>query len=404
MNRHCLISVFLPAYLLIQGSFESVLAQTPSPLTSDEVRAGVISEKLPAVSYTDVAWQQSIPHERRILLDETFAKVFIASKATGLSACVYSPNQGPWTGTLGVQDREAKAAIGADSRFHAGSIGKLVTSVLIQQLIEEGRFTRDTKLSHWLPEIKGSDKITIEHLLSHTSGLPGNLVEENPTKHEPLLQRVVESAQAGLQFPPGRSFSYSNPGYMALGLILEKEHGKPLAEIIDTQFIKKYGMAQSKGITRENRNDDLIHSTHQGRPGKDAIDYSSVGGTGSLASTPYDLARMLNRLLAGQMLKQETTQRMLSKMYPMQKQGQLYWGQGLMVLDTPLGRMFYLAGRIKGFGAMAGYLPQEDVFVSVMVNDDTQVEPVMFALLKALQPRKQDKRLISDRRDIRRVA
>jgi hypothetical protein len=56
-----------------------------------------------------------------------------------------------------------------------------------------------------------------------------------------------------------------------------------------------------------------------------------------------------------------------------------------MVLDTPLGRMFYLGGRIHGFGAMAGYLPARRTFVSVMVNDDTQVEPVMFGLVKALE-------------------
>ena len=352
-------------------------------LTAQEKQAGLTTETLPRVSFEETDYSRPLSAVRAQRLDSTFAALFQKSGATGLSACVVLPGEGAWRGAAGVEDA-AGAAITPHSRFHAGSVGKFATAVLILDLVQQRRLALDTPLRRWFPEIAGSDRITVDHLLSHTSGLTASVPDSGPLP--PPVARVKAAAATGLLFDPGHGFSYSNPGYMALGLILEKVHGRTLAEVIDSLFIHRLGLDDSGALTAANRDTLLIGSTHQGKPGRESVDYASPAGAGILASTPSDLVRALHQVLASRILEPATGARLVSRLYPMQPlPASLFWGRGLMVLDTPLGRMFYLAGRIKGFGAMAGYLPEHRLLVSVMVNDDHQVEPVMYGLVKTLE-------------------
>ena len=350
-------------------------------LTAQEKQAGLTTETLPRLSFDEAVYARPLSAARTQRLDSTFTALFRKSGATGLSACVVLPEEGSWRGAAGVE--EAATPITPHSRFHAGSIGKFATAVLILELAQQRRLSLDTPLRRWFPEIAGSDRITVDHLLSHTSGLTATVPDSGPLP--PVHARVTAAAAGGLLFDPGHGFSYSNPGYMALGLILEKVHGRGLAQLIDSLFIRRLGLGDSGALTAVNRDTLLIGSTHQGRPGRESVDYASPGGAGILASTPADLVRALHRVLGSDMLEPAIRARLVSRLYPMQPlPASLFWGRGLMVLDTPLGRMFYLAGRIKGFGALAGYLPGRGMLVSVMVNDDHPVEPVMYGLVKAL--------------------
>ena len=353
-------------------------------LTAQEKQAGLTTETLPRVSFDEADYSRPLSAVRAQRLDSTFAALFQKSGAMGLSACVVLPGEGTWRGAAGVKDAAGATPITPDSRFHAGSIGKFATAVLILELVQQRRLALDTPLHRWFPEIPGSDRITVDHLLSHTSGLTASVPDSGPLP--PPVARVKAAAATGLLFDPGHGFSYSNPGYMALGLILEKVHGRTLAEVIDSLFVHRLGLDDSGALTAANRDTLLIGSTHRGRPGRESVDYASPGGAGILAATPADLVRALHQVLGSDLLEPAIRARLVSRLYPMQPlPASLFWGRGLMVLDTPLGRMFYLAGRIKGFGAMAGYLPGRGVLVAVMVNDDHPVEPVMYGLVKALE-------------------
>ena len=353
-------------------------------LTAQEKRAGLTSEKLPRLAFDEAVYSRSLSGARCQRLDSTFAALFRKSGATGLTACVVLPEEGTWRGAAGVEDAASATPITPHSRFHAGSIGKFATAVLILELVQQRRLSLDTPLRRWFPEIAGSDRITVDHLLSHTSGLTASVPDSGLLPS--VAARVTAAAAGGLLFDPGHGFSYSNPGYMALGLILEKLHGRALADVIDSLFIRRLGLDDSGALTAANRDTLLIPSTHQGRLGWESVDYASPGGAGILAGTPADLVRALHQVLASKMLEPAVGARLVSRLYPMQPlPASLFWGRGLMVFDTPLGRMFYVAGRIKGFGAMAGYLPGRGMLVSVMVNDDHQVEPVMYGLVKSLE-------------------
>ncbi len=102
-----------------------------------------------------------------------------------------------------------------------------------------------------------------------------------------------------------------------------------------------------------------------------------------MAPPPRDLIAFYQAVLTQRVLSLATTKLLCDRLYPMSP-GALYWGRGLMLLKSPLGEAYYSAGRIHGFGANVLYLPAKKAYVAVMVNDDTQTDPVWFALLRAL--------------------
>lgn len=374
VTKNNFLRILLPVLFFLQGC--------PSGGAKKE-NADLISVSAPAVSYNHAGYSSELGSTAQYALGSEFQNVFSLSGATGLSSCVYLQDKGLWQGALGVESHAANSPITASSIFHAGSIGKLVTASLILQLMEQGRIQSNTPLSRWFPNTRNSEEITIGHLLSHTSGLAANALESGAAvDHE---QMVSAALGQGLLYKPGTGFSYSNIGYITLGLVLEKEYQMPLSDIMNVYIFNALGLNQTQSITRENKDELLVESTHNGRPGRESIDYSSVGGAGIVASTPCDLIRLLNQLLAGNIVQPQTLDKMLSKMFPMSPEGGLYWGQGLMVLETPVGRVFYLAGRIKGFGAVAAYHPRLKAYVAVMVNDDTQVDPVMLRLFQKIE-------------------
>jgi CubicO group peptidase (beta-lactamase class C family) len=121
----------------------------------------------------------------------------------------------------------------ADTKHRLGSITKQFTSMLIMQLVEQGKLKLDVPISTYLPDYPKSngDIITIHHLLTHTSGtpnytsFPGFFRDSSRDPYAPE-DFVSVFADSTLQFKPGEKFAYSNSGYFLLGVIIEKVTGK----------------------------------------------------------------------------------------------------------------------------------------------------------------------------------
>ena len=120
----------------------------------------------------------------------------------------------------------------SNSIFQIGSVTKQFTATVILKLQEEGKLTVQDKLSKYFPEFKYADEITLENLLTHTSGIYNytNDIDDNdsaivcnPVNKQLLLDIVFKKP---LDFKPGTQFAYDNSGYYLLGLIIEKVTGK----------------------------------------------------------------------------------------------------------------------------------------------------------------------------------
>lgn len=119
----------------------------------------------------------------------------------------------------------------------------LITSLLCARRVEAGELTRDSSVSHYLPEFERTDKqgITIGHLLTHSSGLPAWRPLYILTEGERDRAASVIS-NLDLEYQPGAGLIYSDLGFITLGLLLERVGGKKLAELAETEIFQPLGL------------------------------------------------------------------------------------------------------------------------------------------------------------------
>ena len=125
-----------------------------------------------------------------------------------------------------------------DTKFRLGSLTKQFTAMLIMQLVEQGKLKLEGKITDYLadyPKAAG-DKITLHHLLTHTSGIPNysdlpdyRTFERNRYRPADFIKKFSDLP---LEFEPGSAFAYSNSGYILLGAIIEKVTGKPYEKVL----------------------------------------------------------------------------------------------------------------------------------------------------------------------------
>ena len=157
------------------------------------------------------------------------------SPARSSASCASAPGRDDElvTASTGTLNKNIKtgAPVTEDSIFQIGSISKVWTSTVIMQLIEEGHFTLDTPAVEVLPDLKLINDelthgITIRHLLTHTSGLDGDVFTDTGRGDDNLALYVASLVDAAQNHPIGATWSYSNSGFSVLGRIIEVVTGK----------------------------------------------------------------------------------------------------------------------------------------------------------------------------------
>ena len=186
-----------------------------------------------------------------------------------------------------------------DTKFRLGSITKQFTSMLIMQLVEQGKLKLDGKITEYLPDYRKDtgERVTVHHLLTHTSGIPSYTdqpgflqnVSRNPYK---VGDFVAKYASGDLRFEPGSRFAYNNSGYFLLGAIIEKITGKSYEDVLKEKIFDPLGMKD----TGYDHYDTIMKkraSGYEKRPGgfinAPYLDMSLPYAAGSLYSTVEDL-------------------------------------------------------------------------------------------------------------------
>jgi len=184
-------------------------------------------------------------------LDSLLASEFAAGEPGG-ALLVMKGDSIAYSKSFGIADIVTGEKITENTIFNLGSISKTFVANGILILQEEGKLSVDDPLSKYFPEFKSTeiaDRVTIMHLLTHTSGLPDNRpVSENPefflTAKDYENWAPVTQAE-NLVFEPGSRYEYSNPAYNALALIIEKVSGQKWQDFIAERIFKPAGMATS---------------------------------------------------------------------------------------------------------------------------------------------------------------
>jgi CubicO group peptidase (beta-lactamase class C family) len=151
--------------------------------------------------------------------------------------------------SFGYADRETKRANGASTSFPTASIAKTLTSTAVLQLMEKGQLALDDPAVTYLPGFP-YPTITIRHLLSHTSGLPGYgaLLEAQSTANPDRVftnadfVAAIRDTSVPLSFQPGKSFAYCNTNYLVLALIVERVAGVSYQDYVRSHVLEPAGM------------------------------------------------------------------------------------------------------------------------------------------------------------------
>ncbi|PRB36387.1 serine hydrolase [Arthrobacter sp. MYb23] len=167
--------------------------------------------------------------------------------------------------SFGLLNRSTGAAVVDNSIFQLGSITKVWTTALIMQLIDEGRLDLDTPVQHVLPDFSLEDKtaaglVTIRHLLSHTSGIDGDVFTDMGRGDEAVERYVANLATTHILHPPGRGFSYSNAGFVVAGRIVEVLREMSWDEALRKFLTEPLGLTHVVTLPEE----ALLHSTAVG--------------------------------------------------------------------------------------------------------------------------------------------
>lgn len=186
-----------------------------------------------------------------------------------------------------------------DTKFRIGSVTKQFTSMLIMQLVEKGEIKLDGKITDYLPYYRKDtgDKVTIELLLTHSSGIPSYTSREDfgekvSRKFYKPDDFVKEYCSGDLEFEPGSQFLYNNSGYFILGAIIEKVTGMTYEEALKKNILEPLGMKDTGYdwseviVMKRAAGYDKNFSGYKNTP---YVDMSLPYSAGSLYSTVEDI-------------------------------------------------------------------------------------------------------------------
>jgi len=136
-----------------------------------------------------------------------------------------------------------------ETRYHIASVSKAFTALAILQLQEQGHLKLSDPVSHYIPDFPNGDRITLDNLLTHTSGIPdiNELPDYDTLARSPhtIEQLVAKFAGLPLEFQPGTDQRYSNSNYNLLALLLEKTTGGSYEDYIRKHILEPAGMRNS---------------------------------------------------------------------------------------------------------------------------------------------------------------
>jgi CubicO group peptidase (beta-lactamase class C family) len=222
----------------------------------------------------------------------------------------------------GVANKATGAPITLSTKFNLGSLNKMFTAVAIAQLAQAGRLSFDAPISKYLPDYPNkevADKVTIQQLLTHTSGMGMYWNEKFMAQREKMVTVAAHLplfASDPLLFPPGEKFQYSNSGYMVLGAIIEKLSGQDYYSYVQEHVYKPAGMTETgfyePGKETPNLAVGYSRMSPDGKKLEEARDNTDMrevkgGPAGGGYSTVGDLVKFHTALRTYKLLNEEYT-------------------------------------------------------------------------------------------------
>lgn len=310
------------------------------------------------------------------------------------------PASGPGAAVLVVQDGKpvlrkgyglAEVELGVpvqpDMVFRVGSVTKQFTAACVLKLADEDRLKLDDDIAKYLPDYPaGGRRVTIEQLLTHTSGIRsytdmpawGARMREDWT-----LQELVDFFKTEpFDFEPGARWHYDNSGYVLLGVILERVTGKKYGDLVSEMIFRPLGMKD----TRYGSDAPIIPRRASGYQKTDGgivnapfLSMTQPFSAGAIVSTVDDLARWQAALDAGAILTAESRRKMWTPV-ALPDGTPTRYGYGWAIWNYQGHTIVEHGGGINGFLTANMRLPDDHLYVAVLSNCGGCADPRALAL------------------------
>lgn len=276
----------------------------------------------------------------------------------------------------GMANIEKGVALEPQMVFRIGSLTKQFTAVAILMLAEQGKLSVSDDIRKTLPDFPTrGKKITIEHLLTHTSGIP-NYTDPpeymgNMHKDRTVSEMIDTFRNEPLQFEPGERFAYSNSGYFLLGAIIEKVSGMSYADFVARNIFEPLGMKDTAYEGHERSAARRIEGYGRAPTGgyvvARPVSMTQPYAAGSLMSTVDDLGRWDAAITAGKLLKAESWKKAFTP-YTLNNGQKSTYAYGWGVRKFRDSEIIEHSGGINGFITYAMRVPGERLYVAVLMN------------------------------------
>ncbi len=294
----------------------------------------------------------------------------------GMVVLAVKDNKVIYRKAFGMANLEHKVPMTSGMVFEIGSITKQFTAAAILMLYEQKKLGLDDDITKFIPDYPvHGHKITIQHLLTHTSGIKSYTSMEDFSKVWRKDYKPVEFLDffknQPMDFAPGEKWSYNNSGYFLLGVIIEKISGIPYAQFIEDNIFKPLGMSSSY-FGSQSKIIPFRASGYQGDATKGFVNAEYLSLTipyaaGSLMSNVDDLLKWNQALWSNKVLKKETLDKATTA-YLLNNGKSTRYGFGFGLDEISGSKTIEHSGGIFGYLTNGIYLPQENVLVLALAN------------------------------------
>jgi len=305
------------------------------------------------------------------------------SGVPAMAAAVVTSAGIQFVSAVGVRKRGTDIPVALDDRWHLGSDTKAMTSTLIARLVERGQLKWDTTLAEVFPDLAPQmhadfQKVTLLQLLSHRAGLPPNLQLARYSGDDVMalrLRAVREELAKKPQSPPGKTYKYSNLGYIIAGAVVEKVTGKSWEQSVSSEIFEPLQMKSAGfgGTGTPGKIDQPWPHTANGQPTPEngpAMDNLPVmGPAGRVHCSIQDWAKFIQDQLRGArgesaLLKPDTYQKLHTPPFS----GDYALGWSVSQRGWGGGKVLNHAGDNTMNFANVWIAPQRDFAILVCVN------------------------------------
>jgi len=320
---------------------------------------------------------------------------------TGFSGVIYvrQGEQILYQKAFGYADRSNKIPNTLDTRFGIASGTKFFTALAVGKLIEAGKLDFSSKIAECIPwDFQHySKEITIRQLLTHTSGIPDYYDEEKVDDFDNFSVGVPWNELKGprdylpvfpdeaMNFPPGGRFSYSNSGYILLGVLIEEITGMPYRDFVEKEIFAPIGMGRSGYFAMDRLPERTALGYVEDEDGWRTNIYNLpiIGASdGGAYTTLHDIARLWDAFWGYKILSKEMIETFTAPQVEVIGQGvNKFYGHGIWIRKGEgLDNEEYLEGADAGASFYSGVIRTNNLLITVISNTSNGAWPILRAI------------------------